>query len=469
MTASGIHVKDPPHHSQGGTLESSLLETEGMKSMIMNFAAKAKRGEISEGEAAAIQGLLNQINSVLVPALYADKNASQGLLDTAYDAVNTCNNNRDSWVQDTLSGMNNDVDNKSLIHNNCRAQENVTLTNLTNYCEALEAQACFWDLCTVPNFDNGDSDAVDEYICCLQDFFALNRPSYYEKRTNCIDATRLHHDQTAECDSDQEDFEVEFCNRESDIQSYCDGYQTCRCDAESAFESVLSNTEELESIFQAQFVALKMLTCYGDAILANDTDLSRCGSVGKDCELDYPDTCPMIDYKEPDARIDCTEPHANYPCEVGFHNEFYSQYDNSCTPVNDCIACTDMDVKNGEYTGAASCPTDTPEMSGDISEGNTAENNIAVDHGIDLSTKPDGTLTDGGVSFCAAHGCGHQDNGKRWACCVSGPNNVFRTRFPSLILSGPCKNTNKVWCTKDGIVQKDDSVNLQDFLPLTTP
>jgi len=223
---------------------------------------------------------------------------------------------------------------------------------------------CSWTQCNPPSvgFAQGDSDPVFDYICCLDTFFDAHRADYYTELKNCHDSTATHHAQTALCDGKQATFQDEFCAREAAIQAKCEWYDDCRCAAETEFESVKADVEKLEDIFQHQWVALNQLSCYGEQMLINITDLSGCDHLSNDCEPDHahntdgstPRTgCPVIVYPTPDDFIPCTEPHGSYPCQADWVSEFYGWLatEQPCTPYDDCDAdvCGNPDVASNKY------------------------------------------------------------------------------------------------------------------------
>jgi hypothetical protein len=333
------------------------MDYKGMKASMLGMAKQIEKNGINDATIQAINGFVKTITDNLIPALNTDKDNAQASLDAAEDAVNKCNTDRQTWHDTTFTTGAADVATAQETHDNCRKQEQVTLDNYTSYCTTLESRVCGtdgnagWDNCDCPSFVAGDSDAVNDYICCMSDFFEEHRGKYYDELKNCQDATTLHHAQTALCDGQQNDFEAEFCSHETTVQNYCSGYDDCRCMKEKTFEDVKADVEALETIFQTQFVALKHLECYGEQMLKSITDLSGCDAVGDDCEKNYGESCPQIDYPTPDPYTPCTEPHGTVPCQEAWINEFYGWIarDQECTPIHDCDACMDSNAKANTY------------------------------------------------------------------------------------------------------------------------
>merc|ERR1719454_1122772 len=106
-------------------------------------------------------------------------------------------------------------------------------------------------------------------MTCLDRFFTDQGDNFELDRHNCMEAKRLHNEKTAECDAKQTRYEVDYCSRETKVQGACKDYDQCRVDNERSLINVKAETEDIEDIFQAQFVALYHLLCYGQKILAN--------------------------------------------------------------------------------------------------------------------------------------------------------------------------------------------------------
>jgi len=350
--ASSIQVMEREAHPH--------VDFEGMKTSLKSLAVKsAQKGKIDQGTIEAVTGFLKTIKDDLLSALEADRSHSQATLDAAEDGVHTCDTNRNAWFDastGTFGTRNGEVAGLRGDHDTCRTQEGVTYANYTSHCATMHNRVCgTWatSVCALPSggFAAGDTDAVNTYMNCVCDFFEEHRDHYYNERTACETAHNLHDIQVAACDTDQGEFEDDYCAREGEVQDACELYDGCRFGAETTYLSVKSETEALEQIFQAQFVALKHLQCYGEQILNNSTDLSNCDSVGDDCEADYSGECPQIVYDVLDPFIQCAEPTDLWPCTVNFIIDFYDLYAGSFTPVDDCHTCANAEVTGNTWGG----------------------------------------------------------------------------------------------------------------------
>jgi len=343
--ACAVQVQVQPHARNFADLKSTML-------------AFAARGKIDQQTTEAVSGFLKIINDDLLTALEADRIKFQAIYNDNVDAVNKCNTDRDAWFIGNGSGftsLNTNVSDLNTIFHDCRAVEDVSYTNYSSTCAKVEQRVCNWRVCTLPagGFENGDDDEVEEYMECIIGFCEENRGGYYTERTDCINITTTHHIQAASCDTEQGCFEDEYCNREAAVQSRCETYDTCRFDTETVLLSTRGETEDLEGILQAQFVALHHLVCYGEQILNNSTDLSVCDNVGDECTVDYPDACPRINYPTPLDFTSCDEPTEDiFPCTQAFEVQEYAQYNESNTPIADCHTCIDADTLSNAWGGA---------------------------------------------------------------------------------------------------------------------
>jgi len=342
--AAAVQVPDSSVHEHLGP----QLDYEGLKESLLNIHKASEGKKLDTGTIDAVQAIMTSINTTLITALDGDRNHTQTLLDLAVQRVIDCDTDRTGYFG-TGCGWeteNSDVDSAKNTHDSCRTDENTEYNNMTRHCGIVDRTVCTWTNCgTMPSFTNGDSDRIEEWICCIQDFFDDYSPRYETERKNCIDATTIHAAKRVECHGEQDDFEEEFCSRERDVQSRCNTYRLCRNREEGSWETTTNETKDLEVIFQAQRVALECLLCYGNKILSNSTDLS-------DCESNAPCTtlsnCPQIRYDNITDFIPCTEPtHPNIPCTTNFHDNYYSQYDGTNTTTDPCGACNPL-VPNNE-------------------------------------------------------------------------------------------------------------------------
>lgn len=315
-----------------------------------SLLAIAKKGNLDETTIRAVEGFMQTINGTLFTAIEQDKQHAQGLYDASVASVNQCEIDQAAYFADTLPSLNITMETSYDDLIECKVEENETLSSLEDTCQALRDRACHWTICEVPNFDNGDSEEVDAYMCCLQDFFDLHRVDYYIDKENCTTKTNEHFTQGSNCDANQTEFEAAVCTFEQGKISTCETYDACYPREKALWEGVKADIEAMEQIFQAQFVALHHLLCYGQQILDNATDLTSCDTFGNDCEADYTD-CPEIVYTEPDVENNCIYLDYAYPCTEEFFAKFYDDdlttalpgFDMVRTPAGDCTPCDAMD------------------------------------------------------------------------------------------------------------------------------
>jgi len=334
---------------------------EGMKSTLKSISVMQSKGDIDQNTIDTVTNTLKQINEQLIAALGEDTKHSQSILDSAEAQIIACDTTKNTWVSGAFDGHNTGVSNAQSAHHDCRQAaggEQENCQNATTHCDHLTAQVCNWNDCVAPaaGFGGGDTDEVNGFMNCIGSFFDTHKVDYYAKRQNCIDATNNLNAKVAECDGLQEDFESDFCQREDAVENACNSYRTCRNGAQSSYAKIKGEIEALEDIYQAQRVALECLLCYGNKILANSTDLS-------DCERETTCTaltaCPVIVYDAIPPCIACTEPDAVRPCEGSFINTYYATYESTCTPPQQCTACSQPDTEGALTCDACpTCPTE---------------------------------------------------------------------------------------------------------------
>jgi hypothetical protein len=331
------------------------VDYEGMKTALISMAERAKKSGIDGDTVSAISGFLDTINNTLIPALEKDRSSLQDILDTHVGEVNSCNTDKQTFYDGTYTSHVVTQSGASASHVSCRAEEAVAFCDYKSTCQILEDRVCQWTVCTIPDFTSGDSDAVNDYMECLDLFFDTHRPvtEYKKDRDDCINRTAVHSNKVAECDAAQESFEQAVCNREKDVSDHCRTYEECRCSTEKELALQEESARALENVFQMQFVALQHLKCYGDEILANTSiDLSKC-DLNNVC-TSYTG-CPQLVYNDPDPFVLCDLPQETYPCQDQFHNDNYGAFGGAAddtavpiavactayTPVDDCRSCAD--------------------------------------------------------------------------------------------------------------------------------
>jgi len=317
---------------------------DGLKTTLKNIAAKSN-GNINSSTIAAVNTILDTVNTTLMDALEADRSHCQNILDASRNFVHRCDNIRAGWfgAGEEWPTHNTDVTNAGNDHSTCRSQEAVEFNNMTHHCDLVDKQVAQWTICDLPgDLASGDNDKIHEYVCCLETFFATNYPTYIDRRNNCIAATNVHAAKRVTCNTEQEQFESKFCSRETQVQNECKEYRECRTSAETHWLKVTAETQALEDIFQTQRVALECLLCYGSKILANETDLSECENPPTCDELKTAGKwCPTITYQDLSDFVPCTEPvgDVNIPCNSAFIANNYQAWSNEET--DDFRECTE--------------------------------------------------------------------------------------------------------------------------------
>lgn len=314
---------------------------EGLKASLKNIAAKSG-GQIDQTTIEAVNMILDQVNTSLMDALEEDRSHTQNILNIARNGVIACDTARDTWfgTGGTWETHNSNVTADAGAHTTCRGEEATEFRNMTSHCDTVDRQVAGFNICDMPgDFTSGDTDAINTYICCIETFFTAEKGTYYTHRNNCIEATNTWSSKRSSCNDDQEEFEREFCERETQVQNTCETYRNCRTTEETNWLKVTQETQAIEEIFQAQRVALECLLCYGNKILSNETDLSSCETPTSCSSLSW---CPTIVYDDIDAFETCDEPVGddNIPCAATFEATWYLAYSNEAE--SDFRACTEV-------------------------------------------------------------------------------------------------------------------------------
>jgi len=338
LVASYQVMDTQQHIGASATIDTNY---EGMKMTLKSISSMQAKGEIDADTINTVTTMLDKIENDLKDALVVDVSTTQNVLDDAEAAIAACDTAKRTFASDTWVGLNGDVTDESDEHDVCRGDEEIECGNATSKCTIYTNQVCGFEECVKPpasRFVTSDNDDVFEYMCCLERLFAAERGTYYQARWECLEAVNIWEMKTEDCDRQQTTFEDEFCSRETDVENACHTYRTCRNDKQASYTSIKSNVQSLEEIYQAQRVALECLLCYGNHILNNNTDLSSCEVLPECTSLT---DCPQITYDPIPPCIACVEPDHDVPCTSNFINKFYSVYENTCTPPQDCSACAD--------------------------------------------------------------------------------------------------------------------------------
>merc|ERR1719198_1869519 len=188
---------------------------ESMKATLKGISAMQAKGDIDQNTIETVTETLTKINTELLEALRADVNHSQSILDDAWNAVDACDDAKNTWASTTFSTFSGNVTSAGSDHDSCRGEEATECANTTTHCDAYTTLVCNWADCAVPGagrFSGGDTDEVNTYMNCLLAFMNDHKANFESKRQNCIDATNTWTAKTDECDGLQGDYEDEFCD-----------------------------------------------------------------------------------------------------------------------------------------------------------------------------------------------------------------------------------------------------------------
>jgi len=179
----------------------------------------------------------------------------------------------------------------------------------------------------------------------MDTFESTYAEKYRKERYECHLARQRHVERRAKCADLQKEFESKSCAEANQIDEECDYYADCFETMEAEWLAVNTSTAAKEVQFKKQQHALEILQCYGDQILQDKTDLSECDDEAAACA----DCSPKldIDYVSPHVEITCDEAlGTNRPCGETWFTTNYEPYENSDTPVCECVECSAPAVRD---------------------------------------------------------------------------------------------------------------------------
>lgn len=209
-----------------------------------------------------------------------------------------------------------------------------------------------------------DSGTVKVWMRCIHDQIAAAREliatmSGYETSCQQQCATR------ETCNSEQTEFELDFCRWATKVDEMCYNYDTCYEDTLANYNYHIDLSQTAWQTATTQMEALTCLKCYGQSILDNRTDLSHCDDLP--CENCPPNPCDNH-CPDPPAPVPCDErtrptSHGDRellprPCEQSFLDEEYNTRgmdEDSCTAAIGCVTCHDYHQEPMYFAGRGQC------------------------------------------------------------------------------------------------------------------
>jgi len=213
--------------------------------------------------------------------------------------------------------------------------------NDADYCEP--EKPAEWGQGVYDFFKNLESSY--DWFNKMDTFESTYAERYRKERYECHLARQRHYERVVKCGDLQKDFESKSCAEANQIDEECDYYADCYETMEAEWLTVNKSTADKEVQFKKQQHALEILQCYGDQILQDKTDLSECDDEAAACA----DCSPKldIDYVSPHIEITCGEAlGTNRPCGETWFTTNYAPYENSDTPVCECVACSAPAVRD---------------------------------------------------------------------------------------------------------------------------
>jgi len=343
-------------------------DIEGMKELFLSVS----KSTIDAATRQAVEAMMTQITTVLSAAVQDDMGYQIDDLKCKYAEMLALSEARESFYeQHNISAHETSTQGMGATHSACRATEQ-------NACDDKIALKASCDVQNEGDDQNEaftkcrrgvdkwteDSSSVKRWMHCIHDQIAAAkqlRTTMEQYQEKC----QLNCDTRRDCNTEQGNFELQFCRWMTVVDEMCYEYDNQYSDALSNYNRHQELATAAWQVATQQMGALTVLKCYGQSILDNRTDLAHCDGIPcEDCPADPCDAhCPT-----PPAPIGCHERMGSNqelmprPCEQTFLDEEYSQWENTCTPAVGCITCHDFHNNEPLYfagRGQCLCPEGT--------------------------------------------------------------------------------------------------------------
>jgi len=257
-----------------------------------------------------------------------------------------------------VDNLNNLVEVKRGEHSGCRVTEASLRDELSTECVAWDLYrknpsnappSCMQQSMTGTNFATDDLIKKRSMESCLEDIH-LWFPGTWEIYIKCRDSSALLSNKTAECNSDQSDFESSFCQYSLLYSSVCTSQSDCRAvniDARNKAHAAVKVAEAARSTDCE--VGHKVKCLLGIFEEKNNTKKPEMLTVCKALEPSCPDG---ITYPDIPGATTCT-PETYEPCDTEWlETEYESQTWFSKAPTGECVEC----LRPAETTTPAPAP-----------------------------------------------------------------------------------------------------------------
>lgn len=345
-----------------GTSMSIEHDIESMKELFLGIS----KSKIDGATRRFVDEMMTNISTTLQEAIESDMNLQQYNLRMKHEDLDRCLDNRNRNVETyDIAGLAATTEGKKDAHSECRVAQQGFCDDVVNYGDTCDEQAIAISQCERPlnGFANADLYVL-QWIECIHRQKAA-AAELCATHTSLSQSCKKQTEKDAECDTAQGTFEVEMCSWQTTVDEVCYRYDRCYDGAEEWIRRAKAQAAEAWDLATTQKRALLMLRCYGEAILANATDLSHCDQVecvaGENCPADPCDArhCPPLPPREPCAERERQAAGGGKeglprPCEETFLAEQYGSLQ-QCSAATDCITCHDVHYQPFYFVGHGQC------------------------------------------------------------------------------------------------------------------
>lgn len=241
----------------------------------------------------------------LLRQLAEEKNTNQNLVLAENAKVTQCNTDRDTAYSANPGGV--DVrlatqQGARRSHNACRASENTHIETRKDKCENFVNQKfCEY----VDNTHAADSDAQHQVFATDDEGDLLSKlMNTITHATECKDALADEKVKSGECDTQQAEFELRFCEYDQVLTDTCDTLDACYLRTTTDRGVVVDAVKELETNQKVVYKMIQKVKCYVDKMQSKfktltNADLSECESRSIDA------SSLTIDYPKADVKAPC--------------------------------------------------------------------------------------------------------------------------------------------------------------------
>lgn len=271
-----------------------------------------------------VEDIFRMLNNTLVPGLKLAVSSAQTELDNAHEAIDTCNTDASTEESDINGDEKVAKDNAKAAHEACRTAEAGKLrvaeqefTELENFRKNLDPP-------------EEDSDPVTEQIAyyeAARTFFNTETPELIQFQDDSVAANASFDSQHRLCNSNQTQFESDFCVYRSALnQGNMTAYR-CYERTKASFVAEETAKKALEEEFVQEYIAMKKIQCFLRVWLESGsvTDIDK--SITAVCDAESIVTQPVELHYEavPDAYLFDLQPVAVYPGQADFADDYYTE------------------------------------------------------------------------------------------------------------------------------------------------